>query len=92
MAGPLFATDSPDQILQVGLDGLITCFHRRSGTTHLLAPPAPEILDVLAEGPAAIPTILSRLKRRFDVGGRNAKASLEARLAELEQAGLIWRL
>ena len=101
MAGPRFTADPPGTMRTVELDGLTALFHVPSGTTHILAPPAPQILAALADGPATAPTILARIRRAFDVespratGGerkRGALAALEARIAERESAGLVSRL
>ena len=92
MAGPRYAADPPGEILKVELDGLTALYHRPSGTTHLLAAPAPQILDVLAKGPATLATIVSRLNRSFEVeAGEGVRLVVEARIAELESAGLVSR-
>ena len=89
MAGPTYIADASDQLKAVPLDGLTAIFHRRSGITHLLAPPAPQILEALADHSAEVETLLARMAVRFDVeGGADA---LVARLAELEAAGLVRR-
>jgi PqqD family protein of HPr-rel-A system len=71
------------------LDALTAVYHRPSGITHLLASPAPELLEVLAE-PADADTLLARLADRFDVPDAD-RASLLARLEELVAAGLVER-
>jgi PqqD family protein of HPr-rel-A system len=89
MAGPTYIADPADQLKAVPLDGLTAIFHRPSGITHLLAPPAPQILDALADRPADAEALIARISERFDVeGGADA---LAARLAELEAAGLVRR-
>jgi PqqD family protein of HPr-rel-A system len=93
MAGPRYIADPPNAIRMVELDGLTALFHRPSGTTHILAPPAPQILVALHQGPASATTILSRIKEEFEIaGGRGRRAALAARLAELESAGLVREL
>lgn len=91
MAGPLFAADPPALYRIVELEGLSALFHRRSGLTHILAPPAPQILEALAAGPADAADILERISARFEIEDEAAGA-LAARLAELESAGLVWRI
>ncbi|HEY0413064.1 MAG TPA: HPr-rel-A system PqqD family peptide chaperone [Allosphingosinicella sp.] len=91
MAGPLYIAD-PDCLARiVELEGLTLLYHRRSGATHILAPPAPEILAALAgrEGDAA--AIAVRLGERFELAAGDAAAAIGARLAELEAAGLVRR-
>lgn len=79
---------APDAIRTVPLgDGITALFHRPSGTTHLLAEPAPEILALLAEAPLDRPALARRLGELYDVAA-DAPA-LDARLAELIAAGLI---
>ena len=91
MAGPVYAADPPELARTAPLEALTACFHRRSGLTHILAPPAPQILEALAEAPADAEGLLARLGEAFDLGEAGADA-LAARLAELEAAGLVWRL
>ncbi|WP_375402612.1 HPr-rel-A system PqqD family peptide chaperone [uncultured Sphingomonas sp.] len=71
------------------LDDLTAVFHRASGITHMLASPAPEIIQALQE-PAPRDELLSRLSERFDLADRDA-AALDARLDELVAAGLVER-
>ena len=92
MSEPRYSADPPSQLHSVELDGLTALFHLPSGTTHILAPPAPQILHVLARGPATAATILTRLKRSYALGNAAAaREALTARLSELEQAGLVRR-
>jgi PqqD family protein of HPr-rel-A system len=88
MAGPSYIADPESAVTAVALDGLTLLFHAPSGMTHIVAPPAPEILDALREGPADAPELLRRLRARFDFEGDEA---IHARLAELEAAGLVRR-
>lgn len=71
------------------LDELTAIYHRRSGVTHLLASPAPELLHLLQE-PASVDELLARLGDTFDLADADAK-SLLARLDELVEAGLVER-
>jgi PqqD family protein of HPr-rel-A system len=89
MAGPRYIADPPELIRRVELDGLTALFHRPSGMTHILAPPAPQILGALAGKAADLDELAGLLADRFEVlGGAEA---LTARLAELEAAGLVRR-
>jgi PqqD family protein of HPr-rel-A system len=89
MAGPRYIADPADELKAVPLDGLVAIFHRPSGITHLLAPPAPQILEALAGRAAAADLLLARIGERFEVEG--GAEALAARLAELEAAGLVRR-
>jgi PqqD family protein of HPr-rel-A system len=89
MAGPVYIADPQDEMKAVPLDGLTAVFHRPSGITHLLAPPAPQILDALAGSAADADGLLARIAERFEIEG--GAEALSARLAELEAAGLVRR-
>jgi PqqD family protein of HPr-rel-A system len=91
VAGPVYAADSPGLSHRVDLEGLTVLYHRPSGMTHVLAPPAPQILDALASGPATPAEVAERMARSFDVESEDPAAAVAARLAELEAAGLVWR-
>lgn len=86
----IYAADPPDARRVVVLDELIAVFHRPSGATHLLAAPAPELLDALAAGPCDAATLLARLSERFDLVDAGPEA-IAARMEELVLAGLAWR-
>lgn len=77
----------------IALDGVALIFHRPSGLTHIVAPPAPQILEALGEGDADATALLNRLKRDYDFGDdEDLEVALVARLTELESAGLVWRV
>ena len=89
MAGPVYIADPESLIRKVELDGLTALFHVPSGMTHIVAPPAPQILEALGAGPADAGELARRLNESFEIeGGEEAMA---ARLAELEAAGLVRR-
>lgn len=88
----MYAADPPEARRVVALENLVAVFHAPSGMTHLLAPPAPEILDALAEGPADVDTLLARLEQRHAVTGESLHEAIAARLEELETCGLVRRL
>jgi PqqD family protein of HPr-rel-A system len=90
MPAPIYIADTEGS-RAVELEGLSVVFHPRSGMTHILAPPSPQILDVLAEGPADADGILARLRARFEFPQGEGEGAVAARLAELETAGLVRR-
>jgi PqqD family protein of HPr-rel-A system len=90
MAGPIYIADS-EGISIVPLEGLTVLFHPRSGQTHIVAPPAPEILDALAEGAADLDGLVARLRLKFEFDEGEGRAAIAARLGELETAGLVRR-
>jgi PqqD family protein of HPr-rel-A system len=89
---PRYFADPEEEVSTVELDGLSLLFHRPSGMTHFVAPPAPQILAALRFGPANIPELLGRLRASFDLEVDEDTNALEARVAELEAAGLVGRL
>ncbi|MBC7987951.1 MAG: HPr-rel-A system PqqD family peptide chaperone [Sphingomonadaceae bacterium] len=92
MTDPVYRADPPTARRAVEIEGLTLVYHRPSGLTHILAPPAPELLDALGEGQADAEALLERLARNHDIeADSDARAEAEARLAELEAAGLVWR-
>ena len=91
MAASLYAADPPEALRLVEIEGLTLLYHRRSGLTHILAPPAPQILAALAAGPADAAGIAERIGADFQIEAEDPAAAMTARLAELEAAGLVWR-
>ena len=89
MTGALYAADPPLARIAIELDALVAIFHRPSGVTHLLAPPAPELLDALAAGAADALVLLARLAGRYDIADADVTA-VAARLEELVAVGLAW--
>ncbi|TMJ19408.1 MAG: HPr-rel-A system PqqD family peptide chaperone [Alphaproteobacteria bacterium] len=87
MADPVYIADC-GAVRSVPLDGLTVVYHVSSGMTHIVAPPAPEILDALGAGPADAAELLRRLGARFAFEGGEV---IHARLNELEAAGLVRR-
>ncbi len=75
----------------VPLDVLSAVYHRASGQTHVVAPPVPEILDLLADREMTADALLAALAERYDLPDGDA-GSLAARLDELVDTGLVERL
>ena len=90
MTGPLYIADA-EGVRTVVLEGLAVLFHPRSGQTHIVAPPAPEILDALDEGAADLDGLVARLSERFEFDATEGRPAIAARLGELETAGLVRR-
>ena len=86
-----YRADPPAMRLAVDAEGMTLVYHRPSGMTHILLPPAPEILAVMADGAADPATIAARLTERHGLA-EDAEAIGEvvlARLVELAAAGLV---
>ena len=88
MAGPIYVAEDAEALTTIPLDGLSLVYHAPSGATHIVAPPAPEILQALGLGPADAAELLRRLHEAYDFDGDEA---IHARLGELEEAGLVRR-
>ena len=91
MADARYVTDPEECVRCIELDGLWLLFHRPSGMTHIVAPPAPQILEALRLGPADPGEVLARMRAWYDLEGDAAADAVEARLDELEAAGLVRR-
>jgi len=90
MAGSVYIADA-EGLRTVMLEGLAVLFHPRSGQTHIVAPPAPEILSALAEGEADLDVLIARLRELFEFDEAEGRGAIAARLGELETAGLVRR-
>jgi PqqD family protein of HPr-rel-A system len=90
VALPIYFADDPEAVRAVPLDGLVALFHAPSGMTHIVAPPAPQILEALGDGPADARAILAWIAQRYAIEGEGEDA-IAARLDELEVAGLVRR-
>jgi PqqD family protein of HPr-rel-A system len=77
-----------DPVRAVPLDSLTALYHPRSGMTHVVAQPVPEILAALARTPMTAGGLLAALGVAAE---GDAMAALAARLDELEQVGLVSR-
>lgn len=77
-------------LLRVELDDLTAVFDRRSGQTHLLASPLPEMLKVLGEGEWTLEAFADDIGTKFEVAADgNATALIAAHLQELLALGLV---
>jgi len=81
-----YAAEPRVGLVSVPLDSLTALYHRRSGQTHLVAAPVPEILAALAEKPLDLGNLLAVLQIDDDA---EARLLLQARLDELIASGLV---
>ena len=86
----LYRAASPDSLIVAPVDLLTAIYHRASGQTHLMASPAPEILEALAEAPLDAAALLAKLRADYDLVDADPVA-LAARLDELVETGLVER-
>jgi PqqD family protein of HPr-rel-A system len=71
------------------LDAMTLIYQRRSGITHIVAEPVPEILAAMGEDVVDATTVADRLAHEFDLEATDAEAIVAARLEELASLGLV---
>jgi PqqD family protein of HPr-rel-A system len=81
-----YAAEPGEGVARIPLDSLTALYHRRSGQTHVVAAPVPEILDALAGEALDAAALLAALGIDDDA---EARLLLEARLNELVESGLL---
>lgn len=87
-----YRAEPSDQLVICPLDDIILIFHARSGMTHMVMAPVPEILSVMGDDRVHAGDVLARLSARFDVSGDDdVLATVAARLDELAALGLVVR-
>lgn len=94
MAGPqspTYKAEPADQLLVEPLDAMTLIYQRRSGITHIVAEPVPEILAVMGDDVVSAHEVAARLARNFDLDEADAVDVVAARLEELAQLGLVER-
>jgi PqqD family protein of HPr-rel-A system len=95
MAAPaiLYLAEPAKQRLIEPLDQMTLIYQRRSGITHMVTEPVPQILAAMGDGPLAAQDLLVRLSADFELGSKDAAlAVITARLEELAELGLVERL
>ena len=89
----LFIAEPADQRLIEPLDAMTLIYQRRSGITHMVAEPVPEILAAMGSDAVSATILVARLSAQFDLGDASeAEAVIEARLLELAELGLVERV
>lgn len=94
MAGPqspVYKAEPADQILVEPLDAMTLIYQRRSGITHIVAEPVPEILAVMGDDWLSAADVAKCLADMFEINVSDATAIVSARLEELAQLGLLER-
>tara|TARA_R110000824_G_scaffold24452_14_gene86132 strand:+ start:191 stop:475 length:285 start_codon:yes stop_codon:yes gene_type:complete len=82
-----------DDLIWHDLDSMTLLFHRPSGITHMLADPAPAILEVMADASLTATEIATGLMAKFDIESTaDTENIVLARLEELSSLGLVSRV
>lgn len=92
MAGPQhihYRAEPADQRLIEPLDAMTLIYQRRSGITHIVAEPVPQILAAMGGDVVDAKTVAARLARDFDLDVTEAETIVAARLEELALLGLV---
>ncbi|MBH9536489.1 HPr-rel-A system PqqD family peptide chaperone [Novosphingopyxis sp. YJ-S2-01] len=87
---PLYIRAAAADLVWHPLEALTLVYDRRSGITHIVVEPVPEIMEAMGDAPASAADLAERLSARFDLEG-DAASLIGARLTELAALGLIER-
>ena len=87
---PLFRAEAADALIIRPLDAMTLIYQRRSGITHMVAEPVPEILSAMGSEAVTAKLLVARLAKNFDLGPqKQAEAIVADRLQELAALGLV---
>jgi PqqD family protein of HPr-rel-A system len=95
MAGPQspkYRAEPADQLLVEPLDAMTLIYQRRSGITHMVAEPVPEILGAMGGNALDAAEVATKLAEQFDFDAADAEAIVASRLEELAALGLVERI
>ncbi len=82
-----------DDLIWHDLDSMTLLFHRPSGITHMLADPAPAIMEVMQDSSLTASEIALLLIAQFEIeSAADAENIVLARLEELSGLGLVARV
>lgn len=87
-----YCAEKSDQLIIEPLDIMTLIYHRRSGITHIVADPVPQILEVMKADIVSAGEVTRRLAEIFDLAsGSDNAAVISERLEELSALGLVER-
>lgn len=89
----LYRAEPADQRLVEPLDIMTLIYQRRSGITHMVGEPVPQMLAAMGDDAVDAAMLAERLRKKFDLGeAADAVAVLSERLEELAELGLVERI
>ena len=89
----LYRAEASDDLIIRPLDAMTLIYQRRSGITHLVSEPVPEILAAMGGEAMSAENLAAKLAAQFDLGGEaDAIAIVADRLEELADLGLVERV
>lgn len=89
----LYRAEPADARIVEPLDMMTLIYQRRSGITHMVGEPVPQMLEAMGGDALDAAMLAERLAARFDLGGgADAVQLIAERLEELAMLGLVERL
>lgn len=87
-----YSRDENAQLIVEQLDAMTVIYHRRSGITHIVAEPVPQILASMDAAPMTTAEIAQSITAAFDVNDAEVEPVIAARLEEMADLGLVERV
>jgi PqqD family protein of HPr-rel-A system len=88
-----YKVEMADQLLIEALDAMTLIYQRRSGITHMVTEPVPEMLSAMGAELVDAAALVARLSKQFDLGDAvEVEAVISARLEELAELGMVERV
>lgn len=87
-----YLRDENAQLIIEPLDAMTVIYHRRSGMTHIVAEPVPQILASMDTAPMTAADIARRIAATFEVDDAEVEAVIAARLDEMAELGIVERI
>jgi PqqD family protein of HPr-rel-A system len=89
----LYQAEPADARIVEPLDMMTLIYQRRSGITHMVGEPVPQMLEAMGADAIDAETLAARLAADFDLGQQaDATALIAERLEELAELGLVERI
>lgn len=87
----IYKAEAAAMLLIQPLDSMTAIYHRRSGITHIVAEPVPQILQAMGDMALTTGEIVQRLGAVFDWDDIDAESLIAERLEEMAALGLLER-